>query len=76
MCVARTTNCLASIPFALNHQCVLHSPVTMNSSSGIALKTFELSNDFVELDPATDTIFAYDEAEQARIRNEAPWKKE
>lgn len=48
----------------------------MNSSSGIALKTFELSNDFVELDPATDTIFAYDEAEQARIRNEAPWKKE
>ena len=47
-----------------------------SAGSQIALSTFDLNNDIVTLDPKTDAIFRYDNAEQAKIRNEAPWKKE
>lgn len=40
----------------------------------IAKKTFELNNEMIELDPRIDSIFHYDEQQQAKIRNEAPWK--
>lgn len=46
------------------------------SSSGIALATFDLHNDVITLDPKTDAIFRYDDAQQKKIRDEAPWKKE
>lgn len=46
------------------------------SSASIARQTFELANDVVELDAHSDSIFVYDDLEQAKIRNEAPWKKE
>ncbi|KAH0445958.1 hypothetical protein IEQ34_025209 [Dendrobium chrysotoxum] len=46
------------------------------SSASIARQTFELANDVVELDAHSDSIFVYDDLEQAKIRNEAPWKKD
>lgn len=46
------------------------------SAGGIAQATFELENEVVTLDPRTDAIFRYDDAQQAKIRDEAPWKKE
>lgn len=47
-----------------------------SSSSTIARQTFELANDVIELDARSDAVFSYDEAQQAAIRNAAPWKDE
>lgn len=48
----------------------------MASSSAIAQATFELENKVVTLDSKTDAIFRYDDAQQKKIRDDAPWKKE
>ncbi|UZJ53565.1 hypothetical protein CBS101457_002885 [Exobasidium rhododendri] len=47
-----------------------------SSAGGIAQATFELENEVVTLDPRTDSIFHYDDAQQAKIRDDAPWKKD
>jgi hypothetical protein len=47
-----------------------------SSAGGVARATFELENEVVTLDPRSDSIFLYDDAQQAKIRDEAPWKKE
>ena len=47
-----------------------------SSSARLAQKQFELENNVVTLDPRTDAIFHYDNDEQVRIRNDAPWKRE
>lgn len=48
----------------------------MANDATIARKTFELNNEMIELDPRTDSVFNYDEQQQAKIRNDAPWKAE
>ncbi|PWN92101.1 COP9 signalosome complex subunit 5 [Acaromyces ingoldii] len=47
-----------------------------SSSARLAQKQFELENNVVTLDPRTDAIFHYDNDEQVRIRNDAPWKRD
>ncbi|KAG8872694.1 COP9 signalosome catalytic subunit rri1 [Tulasnella sp. 331] len=47
----------------------------MASSSGMAMKSFELSNDIKEIDPA-DQIFRYDAALQKSIDKAEPWAKD
>ncbi|CEL63357.1 COP9 signalosome complex subunit 5 [Rhizoctonia solani AG-1 IB] len=47
----------------------------MQSGADTALKTFSLTNDVREIDPA-DEILVYDKAEAVRIDKEAPWKKD
>jgi COP9 signalosome complex subunit 5 len=46
-----------------------------NSQAGIALQTFSLTNDIVEL-TAQDEIYRWDPEGNTRINNEAPWRKE
>jgi len=41
-----------------------------------ARKTFEFINNIRSVNPETDQIYHFDEAEQKRILNESPWKKE
>ena len=41
----------------------------------MAQRNFELNNDMITLD-ASDSIFHYDSAEQRRIGDLKPWKKE
>ncbi|KAG9006821.1 COP9 signalosome catalytic subunit rri1 [Tulasnella sp. JGI-2019a] len=47
----------------------------MASSSGMAMKTFELSNDIREIDPA-DQIFQFDAALQKSVNKAEPWAKD
>ncbi|KAF9997483.1 COP9 signalosome complex subunit 5 [Modicella reniformis] len=41
-----------------------------------ARKNFEFMNNIRSVNPETDQIYHYDEAEQKRILNESPWKKD
>ncbi|KAF9354446.1 hypothetical protein BGX34_011017 [Mortierella sp. NVP85] len=41
-----------------------------------ARKTFEFINNIRSVNPETDQIYHFDEAEQKRILNESPWKKD
>ncbi|KAG0227083.1 COP9 signalosome complex subunit 5 [Actinomortierella wolfii] len=41
-----------------------------------ARKNFEFANNIRTINPETDQIYFYDEAEQKRILNESPWKKD
>ncbi|KAF5318462.1 hypothetical protein D9619_010668 [Psilocybe cf. subviscida] len=47
----------------------------MSSSGNIALKTFSLTNDIVELSPQ-DEIYRFDAAENRRLNNLNPWKND
>ena len=51
-------------------------PSTSSSSAAIARSTFELNNEMIELDPAKDAVFHYDNTEQKQALDAAPWKKE
>lgn len=44
--------------------------------AAIAQQTFELENNVVTLDPATDAIFHYNNDEQRAALNDAPWRRE
>lgn len=48
----------------------------VRAMTSIAQATFDLQNDVVTLDPRTDDIFRYDDVQQAKMREEAPWKRE
>ena len=47
----------------------------MASSSNIALKTFNLTNDVKEIN-SQDDIFKFDPLENRRINNDKPWVRE
>lgn len=42
----------------------------------MARANFELNNDMIDLDPAKDAIFHFDNDQQKQALNAAPWKKE
>lgn len=46
------------------------------SSAAVARSTFELNNEMIELDPAKDAVFHFDNIEQKQALDAAPWKKE
>ena len=53
-------------------------PNAMASSAAMAKQTWELENNIVSMDPqqpsdASDAIFYYDEAAQAKFQQEKPW---
>jgi COP9 signalosome complex subunit 5 len=47
----------------------------MASSSGLALKSFSLANDVLEVSPQ-DAIYRFDAEGNKKILAEAPWSKE
>lgn len=48
---------------------------TMASSSKMALQTFSIENDILEISPQ-DEIYRFDEAANKQINREAPWAQE
>ena len=47
----------------------------MTGSSKIALQTFSIENDVLEISPQ-DEIYRFDEAANKQINREAPWAQE
>ncbi|PWN29538.1 Mov34-domain-containing protein [Jaminaea rosea] len=51
-------------------------PSGSSSSASMARANFELNNDMIDLDPAKDAIFHFDNDQQKQALNAAPWKKD
>lgn len=67
--------CISSFFLPATTQLPRRHTLSMDEAA-IAQQTFELENNVVTLDPATDAIFHYNNDEQRAALNDAPWRRE